>query len=155
MLSPCFAWLAGWLALAQDVNTAAALNLHSAANFSKRLGRPHPSNWTHIADNVRLPFDSTRQLHMEFAEWTDAMKAKQADTIMLSYPLGLEMSPAVRKNDLDYYANREQAQCGDAATLLHNFPFPCVGFLTFNRARWIPIKGPQSILCGCVHCRHW
>ena len=87
-----------------DVNAAAALNLRSAANYSALLGREYPSNWTRIADNVRLPFDASRQLHIEYAEWTDAMKAKQADTIMLAYPLGVEMSPAVRKNDLDYYA---------------------------------------------------
>jgi hypothetical protein len=55
------------------------------------LGVEPGANWTQIADNVRLPFDATRQLHMEFAEWTDTMKAKQADTIMLSYPLGVDM----------------------------------------------------------------
>jgi trehalose/maltose hydrolase-like predicted phosphorylase len=41
---------------------------------------------------------------MRYAEWTDSMKAKQADTIMLSYPLGVDMPRTVRKNDLDYYA---------------------------------------------------
>jgi trehalose/maltose hydrolase-like predicted phosphorylase len=87
------------------VNAAAALNLRSAANFSAMLKQPYPSNWTTIADKVRLPFDSSRQLHLEFAEWNDNDKAKQADTVMLSYPLGVEMSPTVRKNDLDYYAN--------------------------------------------------
>ena len=54
---------------------------------------------------MRLPFDAKRQMHLEYAEWTDAMKAKQADTIMLSYPLGVDMPVAVRRNDLDYYAN--------------------------------------------------
>ena len=34
-----------------------------------------------------------------------ASKAKQADTIMLGYPLGVDMPAAVRKHDLDYYAN--------------------------------------------------
>ena len=35
-----------------------------------------------------------RQLHLEFAEWNDKDVAKQADTVMLSYPLGVDMSPA-------------------------------------------------------------
>jgi hypothetical protein len=87
------------------VNAAAALNLRSAANFSEMLGEPYPTNWTEIAAKVRLPFDINRQMHLEYAEWTDAMKAKQADTIMLSYPLGVEMPRTVRKNDLDYYAS--------------------------------------------------
>lgn len=82
------------------VNAAAALNLRFAANASAMLGQPYTANWTHIADNVRFPFDGERQMHLEFAEWTDAMVAKQADTIMLSYPLGVDMSPTVRKNDL-------------------------------------------------------
>jgi trehalose/maltose hydrolase-like predicted phosphorylase len=87
------------------VNAAAALNLRSAANFSRALGVKPGANWTQIADNVRIPFDTEREMHPEFAGWTDAMKAKQADTIMLSYPLGLEMPKQVRQNDLDYYAN--------------------------------------------------
>jgi trehalose/maltose hydrolase-like predicted phosphorylase len=87
------------------VNAAARLNLRTAANFSKRHGLTVPANWTTIADNVRFPFDESRQMHLEYAEWTDTMKAKQADTIMLSYPLGVDMPVTVRKNDLDYYAN--------------------------------------------------
>jgi len=65
------------------VNAAAALNLRSAANFSAALGVPVPANWTSIAEKVRFPFDATREMHLEFAEWDDSMKAKQADTIML------------------------------------------------------------------------
>lgn len=87
------------------VNAAARLNLRTAANFSTTYGLETPANWTKIADNVRLPFDSARQMHLEYAEWTDTMKAKQADTIMLSYPLGVEMPADVRRNDLNYYAN--------------------------------------------------
>eukprot|EP01079_Euglenida_sp_SAG-EU17-18_P011435 gene11435-2080_t len=86
------------------VNAAAALNLRSAANFSAMLGRQVPSNWTEIAAKVRMPFDETRQMHLEYAQWQDSMKCKQADTIMLSYPLGVEMSSNVRANDLEYYA---------------------------------------------------
>ena len=123
------------------VNRAAALNLRSAANFSQMLGQPHPANWTTIAENVRMPFDSARQLHMEFAEWTDAMKAKQADTIMLSYPLGLEMPPTVRKNDLNYYANHT----GNGPSM--TWSMYAVGYLeigdleqaaTFFNRSWLP-----------------
>ena len=65
------------------VNAAAALNLRSAANLSAALGVPVPANWSSIAEKVRFPFDATREMHLEFAEWDDSMKAKQADTIML------------------------------------------------------------------------
>ena len=86
------------------VNAAAALSLRYAANFSAAHGLPHPANWTAIAEGVRMPFDAKRQLHLEFAQWNDQMKCKQADTIMLSYPFGVDMPAAVRQNDLDYYA---------------------------------------------------
>ena len=87
------------------VNAGAAFTLRAAAQLSARVGGAAPgANWSAIAERVRMPFDERRQMHLEFAGWNDLMKAKQADTIMLAYPLGVAVPPQVRKNDLDYYA---------------------------------------------------
>lgn len=101
------------------VNAAAALALRYAANFSVKFGRPHPRNWTAVANGVRIPFDSKRQMHLEFEQWTDSMKCKQADTIMLGYPLGVDMPANVRKNDLDYYA----AHTGNGPSMTWSVPY--------------------------------
>ena len=80
-------------------------------------------------------------MHLEYAEWDDTMKAKQADTIMLSYPLGVAMSPTVRKNDLDYYA----AHTGNGPSM--TWSMYLVGYLdigeleqatTFFNKSWLP-----------------
>ena len=96
---------------------------------------------------VRLPFDEARQLHLEFAQWTDKMVCKQADTIMLSYPFGVDMPPAVRKNDLDYYA----AHTGNGPSM--TWSMYLVGYLEigqmdeaaafFNKS-WIPFVDKKT-----------
>lgn len=45
------------------------------------------------------------QFHPEFAGYNGAT-VKQADTILLGYPLEYPMNASVRRNDLLYYANR-------------------------------------------------
>ena len=119
------------------VNAAAALTLRNAANFSTMLGLPHPANWTDIAAKVRLPFDATNQRHLEFAEWTDSMKAKQADTIMLSYPFGVDMPSTVRKNDLDYYA----AHTGNGPSMTWSM--------------YVPSSPPLCCCCAVVGVVRW
>jgi len=60
-----------------------------------------------IADQLRILYDPAHQYHPEFQGYTRGTKIKQADTILLGYPLlfGTNSSTAaeVRKNDLDYY----------------------------------------------------
>ena len=55
-----------------------------------------------------LPYDSTRSFHPEFEGMPlNGFQAKQADTLMLQYPLMLNhstMTGASRRNDLGYYS---------------------------------------------------
>ena len=55
-----------------------------------------------------LPYDSTRSFHPEFEGMPlNGFQAKQADTLMLQYPLMFNhstMTGASRRNDLDYYS---------------------------------------------------
>uniref|UniRef100_A0A914D3T7 Uncharacterized protein n=1 Tax=Acrobeloides nanus TaxID=290746 RepID=A0A914D3T7_9BILA len=52
---------------------------------------------------IYLPFDNTRQYHPEYDSYTTGTVVKQADTVLLGYPLLVQMDPVVRKNDLIYY----------------------------------------------------
>ena len=54
------------------------------------------------------------------------MVAKQADTIMLSYPLGVEMSPTVRKNDLVSQRNMPPVSWPTCLALVSPAAFHCV-----------------------------
>jgi trehalose/maltose hydrolase-like predicted phosphorylase len=86
-------------------NAGAATALRNAAMAAKILGEGAPSQWTMIADKLRMPFDSTKQVFSQY-EGYPGTQIKQADTVLLIYPLEWPMSQTVAANTLDYYAER-------------------------------------------------
>lgn len=68
-------------------------------------GKTPPSQWETIAKGMKIPFDDEQQIHLEFDGYK-GQKIKQADVVLLGYPLMYPMSPQVRLNDLVYYTPR-------------------------------------------------
>jgi len=66
------------------------------------LNQKVPSNWTNIAGQIKIPFDSQKQIHPEYDGYSGQV-IKQADVVLLGFPLMYEMKNSVRKNDLLYY----------------------------------------------------
>ncbi|XP_064618456.1 uncharacterized protein LOC135482416 [Liolophura sinensis] len=63
-------------------------------------------DWLHVADNLHIPFDETRMFHPEYegyVEGSDNRGVKQADVILLGFPLMYNVSEEVRRNDLLHY----------------------------------------------------
>ena len=58
-----------------------------------------------VAGKLRIPYDQELKIHPEFDGYKGE-KIKQADVVLLGYPLQMPMSPQERKNDLKYYADR-------------------------------------------------
>lgn len=56
-----------------------------------------------VAHNIYIPFDTQQQYHPEFDNYTNGTTVKQADVILLGFPLMMEMSETVRRNDLTRY----------------------------------------------------
>ncbi|XP_067687127.1 protein-glucosylgalactosylhydroxylysine glucosidase-like [Haliotis asinina] len=69
------------------------------------------ADWLNVADNLYIPFDDSRKYHPEYEGYdytntvNDSHIVKQADVIMLGFPLMLEMDEEVRRNDLMIYEN--------------------------------------------------
>lgn len=89
-------------------NAAAALNMLFACEASKRLGKniTEGGAFEEISNNIYIPFDDYDSYHPEFDgfNWHSDI-VKQADTIMLNFPMGYDM---VRQNilrDMDIYEN--------------------------------------------------
>jgi len=60
------------------------------------------TQWRKISDNMKIPFDQDKKIHLEY----DGYKGdpiKQADVVLLAYPLMYPMSQDIRYNDLMYY----------------------------------------------------
>jgi trehalose/maltose hydrolase-like predicted phosphorylase len=86
-------------------NAGAATALRNATKAAHTLGYSVPAQWATIADKLRMPFDSTNQVFLQYAGYSGTL-IKQADTVLLIYPMEWPMSPQVAANTLDYYAER-------------------------------------------------
>jgi trehalose/maltose hydrolase-like predicted phosphorylase len=86
-------------------NAGAATALRNATKAAQILGEPADAMWTTIADHLRMPFDATNQVFLQYAGYSGTL-IKQADTVLLIYPMEWPMSSQVAANTLDYYAAR-------------------------------------------------
>ncbi|XP_064622222.1 protein-glucosylgalactosylhydroxylysine glucosidase-like [Lineus longissimus] len=86
-------------------NYVASLALRADEDISRSLqinstGDP---NWLKIADDLVILFDEDEQFHPEFEGYRRGYPIKQADVILLGFPLMMDMPEHVRRNDLTFY----------------------------------------------------
>jgi trehalose/maltose hydrolase-like predicted phosphorylase len=86
-------------------NAGAATALRNATKAAQVLGEDAPAQWTTIADHLRMPFDQKNQVFLQYDGYNGSI-IKQADTVLLIYPMEWPMSQTVAANTLDYYAAR-------------------------------------------------
>lgn len=88
-------------------NAGAALELQVATNVAQILGRTAPPQWKEIAAGLikTMPVDAARNIYLEHQGYT-GQQIKQADVVMLTYPLAFSMPQSYGINDLNYYAPR-------------------------------------------------
>ncbi len=108
-------------------NSAAATALEFAAAAAGTLGLKPPEEWREISRNMFIPYNETVDFHPEYMSYygkgnnmpTGPYAApevvKQADTILIGFPLGVNMSSSTRRNDLNIY-NRTTTASGPAMT---------------------------------------
>nr|WP_227025271.1 discoidin domain-containing protein [Streptomyces tsukubensis] len=84
-------------------NAGAATALRDASLAARALGRTAPDAWQTVADGLRIPYDPKRKIFLQYAGYADT-KIKQADTVMLLYPLEWPMPAGAAAATLDHYA---------------------------------------------------
>lgn len=82
-------------------NTIAKMNLEFAYEVLPNASE----SWKTIAQNIFIPFDPTNNYHPEY-EGYNGIEVKQADVILLGFPLMVNMSLDVRRSDLSFYEPR-------------------------------------------------
>jgi trehalose/maltose hydrolase-like predicted phosphorylase len=97
-------------------NAAAATALNDAIKAAQVVGQTPPASWGTVATGVTktMPFDSSLKIYDEYDGYNGA-QIKQADVVMLTYPLNFPLPSGVGLNDLNYYAPRTDLQ-GPAMT---------------------------------------
>jgi trehalose/maltose hydrolase-like predicted phosphorylase len=86
-------------------NGVAQANLRAAVSAAKMLGQMPDPRWNTIADNLYFPADKSRGIPAENdAPMTGRFSAKQADTLLLIYPLDKPFDPQTAGKMLDFYS---------------------------------------------------
>jgi trehalose/maltose hydrolase-like predicted phosphorylase len=83
-------------------NAIVAVTLRDAMNAADRIGQPVDPKWTQLLYGLDIPKDSSNGFYIEYPGMPDRMKAKQADTQMLIFPLNLRMTSDCAAKTLDY-----------------------------------------------------
>jgi len=78
-------------------------SLRFAAALAQDLGQPVPSEWLAVADKIKVPFDPMRNFHPEFDGYQPGEEVKQADVVLLGYPIPFHLSPHIRRKNLEIY----------------------------------------------------
>lgn len=86
-------------------NAGAATALRNATRAAGLLGESAPAGWTRVADGLRVPYDAGRKLFLQYAGYNGST-IKQADTVLLVYPLEWPMPDGAAAATLDFYAAR-------------------------------------------------
>ncbi|KAI8428265.1 hypothetical protein MSG28_002482 [Choristoneura fumiferana] len=62
-----------------------------------------PESWADIAWSLALPYDEELDYHPQFSGYSRGEQIKQADAVLLGFPLQYPMNTSTRANDLSYY----------------------------------------------------
>ena len=84
-------------------NVIAKINLEFAVEVCKMFKKEIPEAWPLITAKMYVPFDGEIQYHPEFDGYKMKTIVKQADVILIGYPLMYKMPENVRRNDLEIY----------------------------------------------------
>ncbi|NXF10765.1 PGGHG glucosidase, partial [Smithornis capensis] len=84
-------------------NAVARRSLNFAVEIARDLQLPVPEEWEDCARKLKVPFDAERKYHPEYDGYSPGEPVKQADVILLGFPLMHPMSAEVRRNDLEMY----------------------------------------------------
>jgi len=105
-------------------NAGVIISLNAAISVAQMLGdnagisAAELDSWIDAASRVSMPFDDERQYHPEYSSYVYGTQVKQADTVLLGFPLEIDfnMTPTVRANDLAAYGGKNTDNGGPAMT---------------------------------------
>ena len=90
-------------------NGGAVISLRMAAQLSRKFGVEYPPEWEEIADRMWIPLDEKNKVVIEY-EGYSGQPIKQADAVLLFYPLFFDLPDEYRRATNAYYSRRYPAQ---------------------------------------------
>eukprot|EP01046_Picozoa_sp_COSAG06_P004681 COSAG06_NODE_199_length_20418_cov_43.318421_14_plen_936_part_00 len=148
-------------------NAGAKIALRFAATASEAVGdRTAPVGaWRQLADQLVIIYNETTRVTAEYDHYDGGSNAsnppwvhrrvpgliKQADTVLLQYPLGYNQSAALSARNLEYYGKRVDVQGGPAMTWsVHTVGYlrigqPDIAAQMFNRSYQNNVRQPFKV----------
>jgi hypothetical protein len=96
-------------------NAGIAKVMEWATNASQIVGETPDPKWLDIATKIHIPTNESLDLTLEYDGMNSTAAIKQADVVLMTYPLDYRQPLEKATRDLQYYANR-QSRDGPAMT---------------------------------------
>ena len=131
-------------------NAVAATALRAATDAARTLGTDAPADWLTIANRLRIPYDPKRKIFLQYDGYGGS-QIKQADTVLLIYPLEWPMPSGAGAATLDYYAQRTDPDGPAMTDAVHAIDAAAIGepgcaAYTFLRRAYQPFaRGPFAL----------
>jgi trehalose/maltose hydrolase-like predicted phosphorylase len=84
-------------------NVVATMSLEFATRAAALVGQSADPLWSQVASQLYIPYNATGDFHPEYEGYKLGTTIKQADVVLLGFPLGMNMSLSTRTNDLKIY----------------------------------------------------
>ncbi|XP_063801146.1 protein-glucosylgalactosylhydroxylysine glucosidase isoform X2 [Pseudophryne corroboree] len=84
-------------------NALAQISLNFSIDLAINLQHPIPDTWKDVASKIKVPLDPKLNYHPEYDGYKIGEEVKQADAVLLGFPLMFPMTPEQRRNDLKIY----------------------------------------------------
>ncbi|WP_033286444.1 discoidin domain-containing protein [Streptomyces sp. NRRL F-525] len=131
-------------------NAVAATALRAATDAAHALGTDAPADWLTVANHLRIPYDPKRKIFLQYDGYNGS-QIKQADTVLLIYPLEWPMPAGAAAATLDYYAQRTDPDGPAMTDAVHAIDAAAIGepgcaAYTFLRRAYQPFtRGPFAL----------
>ncbi|KAF8473190.1 glycosyl hydrolase family 65 central catalytic domain-containing protein [Kalaharituber pfeilii] len=96
-------------------NAGVIVTLEFAMKAAEIVGEKYPAKWKDIAENMAVPYDYEANIVVEFQGMNGSVEIKQADVVLLNYPLEWRYNESQALGDMNFYA-RAQSPDGPAMT---------------------------------------
>lgn len=85
------------------------------------------NKWNEIADKIKVLYDPTLDFHPQYEGFKVGTEIKQADTVLIGYPLMFSMNSSTRINDLKIYGNATRSSGPAMSFSMYSINFLDVG----------------------------
>jgi len=124
--------------------------LISQKNLCKNIKPITESEWLRVAKNLKILYNSTLDYHPQFEGYKIGEPIKQADTVLLGYPLMYPMNDSTRRNDLRIYEEVTRSSGPAMTWVMHAINHLEIGNYDkaaelFNRSYKNYVRGPFQV----------